>query len=574
MSKEFPRKDLIKMDHELESKNLLSPTLKQLLLERPASSPPQVSIGKCDDPCTKYKESHSSSKLEKEIIQPILKNVRSTPNNRSSIISDTGRPLSRHSSLSYVSSPLDGDNWEGDHDIPSSVLSWRGSDFEASTPQLPSELGVGSRSTSTISPSCYQNNNQNAYENESEGTSNCSKSNKQWKSPHLERRRYLQKGQEDKYRETLRRRNRIEDANRSPVHTPTEVADLEKMSVFQNFSKEELEVISKSLTRKESERSNQGLQEPLQLDNMDNLFDCQSTDSYESSTLLKQPSENSNDIEKSFQSLVGNVSDLRDGSEDSCRSLGPESVSSQERRDSFISKEWEHENSTVKRRPSFSRESLERARKEVASLISSQPVSQPLYSGNSRMYYGGQSYSDELLSPHSKENFLRFQMPASHQHEAISPLPVSGRYVNVGLFRNLARFPFNSQTVPVPASRNYEQRLAFNPSDRRYVRPQVFGEVLRNPRRRGIHFGPPKNPQCSCDSCCSSDVQMSGSDGLLTGRMRAWSLSDLDPAEADSTKTLPYSSNSLHPLSRNHSNASDISSLPCLGKLDTLYPIT
>ena len=559
------------------TKCVLSPNRVDIISDRPASSPPQVCITK-DDDC-ELQNNNLKQSFETKVRSPLSKRGQSpSPNiGNSSILAN--RSLSHHSSLSYVSSPLEGDNWEPDPDIPSSALSWRGSEFETSTPRLQSELGTGSRSTSAMSPLPNQNINSRNNHNEtpkSDPENGTAKSNKHWRSPHLERRKYLQKDQEDRYREAVKRR--AEEKPQSPVHTPTEVSDLEKMSIFKNFSREELQVISKSLSKTESIKSANRQDSVRSVG--DSLFDIDPTDSITSrstSPSLVEASVCSHELEKSFKSLVENGSgaEISTSEESTNRSEDPNSRSSQERRDSFISKEWDHENSTVKRRPSitsFTRENLERARLEVASLLSPQSEYRSIMASNEGIYRNGQSQSEELLSPRLKErHFARMQSPASYQHRAVSPtpFPFGGRPINVGLFRNLSRFPFSSQTVPVPASKNYDQRQEFLPNDRRFVRPQVFGEVLRKPRRRGIHFGPPKNPQCSCDSCRWNDLQqMAGAEGSLTGRMRAWSLSDLDPAEADGTKFLPYQSNSYHPLSRNHSSSSDISSFPYhIGKL-------
>ncbi|XP_042205797.1 uncharacterized protein LOC121855032 [Homarus americanus] len=142
-----------------------------------------------------------------------------------------------------------------------------------------------------------------------------------------------------------------------------------------------------------------------------------------------------------------------------------------------------------------------------------------------------------------------------------------GRLINVGLFRHLPRFPF-SQTVPVPASRMTEARTTCIPEQRRFVRPQLFGEMTP-PKRRGIHFGPPRNPQCSCDNCRSwtsdSSWQVQGS------RLRAWSLTNHlcpETRETRETSVLPSSFPGTT-LSRANSNVSDSATHSHVGSTTT-----
>ncbi|KAK4323063.1 hypothetical protein Pmani_006210 [Petrolisthes manimaculis] len=134
----------------------------------------------------------------------------------------------------------------------------------------------------------------------------------------------------------------------------------------------------------------------------------------------------------------------------------------------------------------------------------------------------------------------------------------SGRQVHVGVFRQLARFPF-CQTVPGPTSRMLESRTTCIPEQRMFVRPQLFGQTVSYPRRRGIHFGPPRNPQCSCDNC-RRWAEAAPTWPTPAPRLRAWSLSDLGSDNGEGAGgTLPH-----HPatsLSRTNSNVSDSATL-------------
>ena len=193
----------------------------------------------------------SFSGVSKNIQQP----VRPTTLPLSFVASPRGLDRQKDSSLSYANSPLDLSAWEQDPDMPSSALSWRGSDFDATISQQASDFESESniREISVSRSEVF-------YEGDSEGTeveSNTSSVAKYWRSPQLERRKYIQKGQEDRYREAVKRRtNKSSDESKDSsldVLPPTsDVEALSKLTVFQNFSAEELEVISKSLNKKES----------------------------------------------------------------------------------------------------------------------------------------------------------------------------------------------------------------------------------------------------------------------------------------------------------------------------------
>lgn len=179
-------------------------------------------------------------------------------------------------------------------------------------------------------------------------------------------------------------------------------------------------------------------------------------------------------------------------------------------------------------------------------------------------------HHENLTSPLPQRRLGRFGRRRDVFHgddERDTTTIVGGRIINVGLFRHLSRFPF-SQTVPVPASRLMEARTTCVPEQRKFVRPQLFGEMtLSYPKRRGIHFGPPRNPQCSCENCRSWAEVSSG--GQIQGsRLRAWSLTDLESETGESSSmVLP-----LHPssfpgtsLSRANSSVSDSSTLSHVG---------
>ncbi|KAK3850123.1 hypothetical protein Pcinc_043150 [Petrolisthes cinctipes] len=142
-----------------------------------------------------------------------------------------------HSSLSYLSSPTDCEPW-GETELPESALSWRGSEFEASTPRLTSDMDL----PSDISLASLGEDTQEAP--------------RMWRSPQLERRRYIQKGQEDRYREALKRRTQKQQQEQrqqqkqqqeAQKSTSSGIPSVAHLPAFKGFSLEDLQVISKSL---------------------------------------------------------------------------------------------------------------------------------------------------------------------------------------------------------------------------------------------------------------------------------------------------------------------------------------
>ncbi|XP_066947701.1 uncharacterized protein Pkn isoform X7 [Macrobrachium rosenbergii] len=682
-------------------------------------------------------------------------------------------PHSRHSSLSYLSSPIEVvDPWEGEPELPSSALSWRGSEFETSTPRLTSEMDLPSpRPTSELSLSSLHEAFYEAEPELAEVQSNLGLHDppKQWRSPQLERQKYIQKGQEQRYREALKRRAQKEN-ERSHTATPTNVAELAKLPAFKDFSKEDLKVISKSLERRESQRSaerrsplgvaEEGCQ-PVErresnrllewmqqykaqerkqsimsqdmkdseslgyaesgksLDRTDSFTSFESRESYgtverrkPSSGMngdleckeksVKEPKESKTSMElkdlisfierresarslerkDSSRSTEMGIGSQREYSEsaaglerrESLRALERREHRALERRDS--SKSTKDYSQGISRRESWksddrrgtsrsvevkdhgiyierkdSRKNLERSvsdrraeprqtayidRSESYSASDRryQPERHEPYTvlerqGSKASSHGSlerkrstsfleelldreessrsgsvewqdvistvrrrlsacarQSPKKEAVKPSETETAFESQVSGRTSaplfpHSARSPLPqvsrgdhfqddhepptttVGGRLINIGLFRHLPRFPF-SQTVPVPASRIMEVRTAFRPEQRKFVRPQLFGEMtLSYPKRRGIHFGPPRNPQCSCENCCSW-ADLSSGTPHFGSHLRAWSMSDLGTdARDESIMVVPQPSS--YPgtsLTRNSSNVSDSATLP------------
>ncbi|XP_047479531.1 uncharacterized protein LOC125032449 isoform X1 [Penaeus chinensis] len=671
------------------------------------------------------------------------------------------QPRSRHSSLSYLSSPLEA--WEGEPEpeLPSSALSWRGSEFETSTPRLTGDLDLPSpRPTSELSLSSLH---EAFYEAESDmlempsSSSGLQDSPKQWRSPQLERQRYIQKGQEDRYRETLRRRALME-AERPHTATPPNIVELARLPAFSEFSKEELKVISKSLERRESvqaadqegsyrleekkesfkptERkdSNRLLEWMQQYKEQEKRDSQRKKDQAEAwvhphtevgrrveradslGTVESREFRGSTERRRSSFSRDRSVDRKRDSSaslerqgslrsqelrelmshlekkdshqflerKDSGRSLErKDSFKARDKREYYCALERRDSGRTVERRDSSrslerwdsgrglerrdsgrsltrtssgryverrdsgrsvelrdsgrcigrsdsgrsvdrrdsgrvyegkrkdlaeasdrgdsrydeaeegGRRSPERKRSFLEQLLEREESSrsdsvewQDVVSTVRRRLSACAKQSAEAASPQSPQSEIPPQMP-SHERtattlygeETVSQLPghelghrressafeeyseprtttVGGRFINIGLFRHLPRFPF-SQTVPVPASRLMEARTTCIPEQRKFVRPQLFGELrLSYPKRRGIHFGPPRNPQCSCENCRSWSE--ASSNGQLAGsRLRAWSLTDLG---ADSSGIMLPQLPGSYPgtsLSRNNSNASD-----------------
>ncbi|XP_076054610.1 serine/threonine-protein kinase N isoform X3 [Oratosquilla oratoria] len=174
-------------------------------------------------------------------------------------VREVDRPHSSLSSVSYASSPHEGRGDPWGNEMPSSVLSWRGSEFETSTPHFTSDRD--SRMSSALSRESLR---EAFYEGDSETTevtggvgaqqNGHGAPQKPWKSPHLERRRYLLKGREERFREPFQRRQQLEE-ERSHSTTPVNVTELSRLPAFSDFSKEDLKVISKSLSRSMSLRS-------------------------------------------------------------------------------------------------------------------------------------------------------------------------------------------------------------------------------------------------------------------------------------------------------------------------------
>ncbi|KAG7155428.1 putative chromatin-remodeling ATPase INO80-like 5 [Homarus americanus] len=231
------------------------------------------------------------------------------------------RPHSRHSSLSYLSSPMDVDPWEGEAELPDSALSWRGSEFETSTPRLTSDIDLPSpRPTSGLSLSSLH---ETFCEGESE-VLGLHDSPKLWRSPQLERQRYIQKGQEERYREALKRRTQ-----RSA--TPTNVVELASCPPS-GTSPRRTSKLSPSRSRRESRHSSEkegsfGLPE---------RESCKTMEKKESNRLLEwmqqYKAQESRDSTRS-QELKDSESL---GYAESARSLdGTDSLGSMESKDSF-----------------------------------------------------------------------------------------------------------------------------------------------------------------------------------------------------------------------------------------------
>ncbi|XP_068210041.1 LOW QUALITY PROTEIN: uncharacterized protein [Palaemon carinicauda] len=685
-------------------------------------------------------------------------------------------PHSRHSSLSYLSSPLEVvDPWEGEPEpeLPSSALSWRGSEFETSTPRLTSEMDLPSpRPTSELSLSSLH---EAFYEAEPElaevqSTLGMHDSPKQWRSPHLERQKYIQKGQEQRYREALKRRAQKEH-ERSHTTTPTNVAELAKLPAFKDFSKEDLKVISKSLERRESQQSAEthspfGIAEdgsqPVErresnrllewmqqykaqerkqsvmsqdmkdseslgyaesgksLDRTDSFTSFESRESYGTVERRKPSSRVNGEVECKEKSLkeqkdstksmelkdlisfierrestrslerkdssrsremgIGSqkeysesavglerresfrgferrefkVVERKDSSKSSKRDYSPsmprrDSGRSDDRRGSSRSLEVKdrgiylerkdskkhlersvsdrraeprqtayvdrsesysasdhryqserhepytriekqgskassHGSLDRKRSTSFLEELLDReessrsgsvewqdvistVRRRLSACARQSPKKEPIKSSETETAF--ESHMSGRISaplfPHTTGSHIPQGSRGDQFQDDNDPLTttVGGRLINIGLFRHLPRFPF-SQTVPVPASRMMEVRTAYRPEQRKFVRPQMFGEmILSYPKRRGIHFGPPRNPQCSCENCCSW-AQLSSGTPHFGSHLRAWSMTDLG-AEGRDESIMVVPQPSSYPgtsLVRNGSNVSDSATLP------------
>ncbi|KAF2368597.1 C2 domain [Trinorchestia longiramus] len=459
--------------------------------------------------------------------------VRPTTLTLSSLASPTASSFlhrRRDSSLSYVSSPVDPSAWDLEQDIPSSVLSWRGSEFDASASQPPSDYeGDGTPIVPTHSEVFY--------EGDSEGTeveSNTSTS-KHWRSPHLERKKYIQRDQEERYREALKKRALKMD---EPVKVPSDVDALSKLSVFKNFSDKELEVISKSLSKRDSDRSGESRtsfraierEESLKL--LERMASCSESKNPSVSPLPEDLNLDHRIEEKSFNFKVS-PSPVR-------RSLSLNS---------------RHSSSASSRSRPIEMDSVEDDLEIAKTSNVTSPLSKSL-----------QNIPDEVNDLVSELERPATSLPSCSSPAARVPVVVRERLVNVGVFRNLQRFPLESQTVPHPCSPfspyGISNRQRF---ERMFVRPQIFGEVLRSHTRRPFHFGPPRNPQCSCESCRCAHAQMTKSacDGLEPVSFRTWSMSDLRNGASPS---------GLHPriISPSlilNSTASDISALPQLGDL-------
>lgn len=438
--------------------------------------------------------------------------------------------------LSFRGSPLDLNQCNVDEDIPSSSLSWRGSEFDAFASQPPSDFETeGSLLRSSPARS------EVFYEGDSEGTEVESNADngvaKFWRSPQLERRKYIQKGQEDRYREAVKRRNpHLIEANENILpDIPSDVDALSKLSVFQNFSTEELEVISKSLNKRESSLS-------------DKKSSFKSIAREESIKQLKRMASFSDSPRTSLSKSNSCKSENQDREVDQPKIRRSASLNSRS------------SSSIASRSSQTAIKKLDAIDDTLESESKQSTVTSPL----SKSLLGIPNEFDEVSSlerrctPLTLNNFI----PAV-------PGLLGKRLVNVGVFRNLERFPFCSPTIPTSFHGRHQVRRQFSPRERLFVRPQMFGEVLRSHRRRSIHFGPPKNPQCSCETCLSAwprvsiEKEVGSQENQASGSvsLRAWSMSDLG-SETPSSLLLPHTSSPTLLLK----TALDISALPQLGK--------
>ncbi|XP_050729380.1 serine/arginine repetitive matrix protein 2-like isoform X1 [Eriocheir sinensis] len=590
---------------------------------------------------------------------------------------------SHQSSLSYLSSPLEGDTWEGDLWEADQDLSWRGSEFEVSTPRLISDMELAAaRAASEVSLGSL-------HEAGGEG------SPRMWRSPQLERQRYMQRGQEDRHREVLLRRTQQlrqqageagqqQQQQRSLSGTPTSVAQLERLSAFKKFSREDLQVISKSLERRESQRS-QEQDEPFTLPQQRESFrpvvekdanrllewmqQYKAQERRASEGVAQQarytlrPGEVASghpdgvDRKESYcsvgrrRSFPGTSGGFGRGGAghgvqrgDSLKSLemgemaahpapqrtAPTPTRPLEKKSSFKFQDKQQffrslerrDSGTVADAPPQRRGSGRLERRGSGRLAGAAgrggesqgtPGDGDHLTGTASQGRSGSKEDTTTAEPYEPEAGWRRpssgllgrllereeeQRPASAEWQDVAatvrrrlspaaqdapaaPKPsgapqspsaqrrrrraspprteeVGGRHITVGAFRHLARFPF-SQTVPVPAARALAAaRTACEPEQRKFVRPQLFGEMtFAYPSRRGIHYGPPRNPQCSCRNCRAWSDQPRENDPAPACRLRAWSLTDLGSGAAERPLT------PLRPataLSRTSSSVSDHSS--------------
>lgn len=456
-------------------------------LERPVSSPPQVNVDR-------YDSVDAQSNILTDLLLPCPPKPRTLP---ISFMNTNGKtkPLdSNDYSQEYDLQEQDNHHYKlnqdfGSHSLGSLLLE----DFENDTS---SQLDANITGLNTAFSGLYTE------EEKEKSYSSDDIFIRPWRSPELERHRYLTNLEENS--NNLFQDKRVlhaTDFNEpEPLKTPTEVFELAKLSVFKDFSEEELQVISKSLTRRESERSGMSRHSGTSLSRHSSFRYPKTSSLTSSRSSLHSPNckesfpVNANTRRNVSEEVRKFLKDLKQGNEKCSKALSQENS-------------W---NSLPCR-------------------------------GKSRKIevdYKSKHVTEDLSPPSkfpSKTESVTSNATSSSRRQS-----TGSRLINVGHLKKFDRFPFSTYTYPGP----YQSHPTVTLSDdgRRFVRTNVFGETLKTSRRHGIHFGPPRNPQCSCVSCrvwrLNSNRSIDGNKEDSPPRPRTRSLSEISHRSSSSTSSV------------------------------------
>lgn len=411
-------------------------------LERPVSSPPQVNVDR-----------YSSEEAQRNVITDLPLPCPPKPRTLSiSPLIGNGKrqPLATNDySEEFDLQEQDSNNYKLNHDFVSHSLGSLVLDFENTTSQIDADM----TGLNTAFSGLYTE------EEKDKSYSSDDIFIRPWRSPELERHRYLTNLGENSKNLFQDKSVQQTDFNEpEPLKTPTEVFELAKLSVFKDFSEEELQVISKSLTRRESERSGMSRHSGASLSRHSSFRYPKTSSLMSSRSSLHSPvsKESFPENPKARRNLSDEVRkflmDLKQGNVKCPRTSSQDST-------------W---NSLPCR-------------------------------GKTRQIdvdYKNKQVKEDLSSPSKFSNKTESVTPATSSSRRQS---TGSRLINVGHFKRFDQFPFSTYTYPGPYQSH--PAVTLSDDDRRFVRTNIFGETLKTSRRHGVHFGPPRNPQCSCVSC-------------------------------------------------------------------------
>lgn len=338
-----------------------------------------------------------------------------------------------------------------------------------------------------------------------------------WRSPGTEREKFLAKEKDDEC-QGIKVRTETQE---TMMETPTKVSELAKLSVFKDFSPEELQVISRSLSRRESERSAGSMSKRSGTSGSD-------LSKQNSFKLSRRPSSTS--FFPEFSSCRGERSRIGKEFADNRMSTSPKLDTS-----NLIQKKYKEGGHADK---SYNEFSWSRTKRNEVAEIVEQNTQFPLQKSSIVEEHFQKIFKDKLCNAEEK----------SHD-----PSRLYSGYS--GLVRHLARTPFGAHTYPGPfqsrteigkstdnISSTFTTRQPPIPlNDKKFTRPDAFGtttsgRIKINPKH-GIHFGPPRNPQCSCVSCRIWRLgQAARHESSSLPRPRSFSLTNISPLSSPAEK--------------------------------------